>query len=257
MKKLLAILLCFVFVCSFAACDNWSIHNASESTQDSTEAPSTEEELPYSFISMQERLSWKDKIVTVMSNNDLYDDYEVLRHNFFGMALMDINFDGTPELIAVYAGGSMGNVFLISYDLESGEETCIFSSTPHYLDSNNIFHCVHRDNEGNYIMAFEGSLRAGLESYFMVGELNDELIYDCMFEVVISNGNNRYLCGENEVDKTEYEKQVDQFRSGYIEETQIKIVYWDSIDGKDKSEMLSLMADALINSEQQFIDFKK
>ena len=252
MKKLLAILLCFVFVCSFAACDNWSIHNGSESTQDSTEAPSTEDELPYSFISMQERLSWREKIINVLSLGDAYKDDLCL-----GVALMDLNFDNTPELLVAYRGGSMGNVFLISYDLESGEETCIFSSTPHYSDPNNIFHCVHRDNEGNYIMAFEGSLRAGRESYFMVGELNDELVYDCMFEVVISNGNNRYICGEDEVDKTEYEKQVDQFRSGYIEETQIKIVYWDSIDGKDENEMLSLMADALINSEQQFIDFKK
>ena len=56
-----------------------------------------------------------------------------------------------------------------------------------------------------------------------------------------------------------YENQKIQFQkdSEEIAETQIQIVYWDSIDAKNQSEALSLMADALINSEQKFIDFNK
>ena len=119
MKKILAIFLCLIFVCSVVSCDKKNEdpkpEKTQETTQDSTQMSSNEGKTPYSFISAQERLSWENKIVTVIENNDLYEEYEVLTHWFLGMALMDMNFDGTPEVIAAYAGGSMANVCVVAY----------------------------------------------------------------------------------------------------------------------------------------------
>lgn len=247
MKKIVSILLCLLITLSIVACDK------EKSAFDGEKAP-------YTFIPEQERLSWKDKIVTVISNNDLYDDYEVLTHNFLGMALMDLNFDNTPEAIFAYAGGSMGNVCLVVHDLETGERLCVLGDTPHYQDWNNVYFCVHRDNEGSYLIVNEGSLRNGLEWYTITSSLNNQYKFDTLFEEVKSSDDNvRYYCDGNGVEKTEFDNQKNQFKNDYkeITETQIKIVYWKNIDAETKSEAISAMADALVNSEQQFIDFNK
>ena len=262
MKKILAIFLCLILACSVVSCDKKDEDTKPEKTQDTTQEASTEDKTPYVFISEQERLSWQDKIVIAISSNDLYEDYKVLGHNFLGMALMDLNFDGTPELIAAYAGGSMGNVCIIAYDLDTGEKLCMLGETPHYKDSHNIYLCVHRSNDGNYLIVNEGSLRYGLEWYTITSKLTENLKYSVLFEEVkTSDDGNRYYCYgnevEKEVEKAEFEKQKNQFKNDYkeIPETQIKIIYWKNIDTTTKSGAISAMADALVNSEQQFIRF--
>ena len=103
MNKILSVFLCLLFLLSFASCTQTEYFFVDEESENASQEAVTEEQQPYDFISEQERLSWKDKIVNVISNNDLYDDYEGLGHNFLGMALMDMNFDNTPELIVAYA----------------------------------------------------------------------------------------------------------------------------------------------------------
>lgn len=262
MKKILAIFLCLIFVCSVVSCDkkneDTNPEKTQETTQDSTQMSSNEAKTPYSFISAQERLSWENKIVTVIENNDLYEEYEVLTHWFLGMALMDMNFDGTPEVIAAYAGGSMANVCVVAYDLETGEQLCTLGDTPHYQEHDNVYLCLYRNNEGKYLIVNEGSLRDGLEWYTITSSLNDQLKFDTLFEEVkTSEDNIRYYCKDTEVEKAEFEKQKDRFKNDYkeITETQIKIVYWEDIDTTTKSGTISAMADALVNSEQQFIRF--
>lgn len=264
MKKILSILLCLLITLSIVACEekeptqqNLDDKKDTSSTVESSAAQKS----PYAFISQQERLSWKDKIVTVISNNDLYDDYEVLEHNFLGMALMDLNFDNTPELLVAYAGGSMGNVCIVAYDLETGEKLCVLGDTPHYKDWDNIYLCVHRNDEGKYIIVNEGALRDGLEWYIITSTLTNQFKFDVLFEEAThADGNIRYYLDGldgNETDKTEFEKQKNKFKNDYkeITETQIKIVYWDTIESKTKNDAIIEMADALVNSEQQFIRF--
>ena len=262
MKKALSIFLCLIFLCSLASCVKDEHHfdfenNNSESA--SQEAP-TDEQPPYSFISMQERLTWKDKIVKIMSDNNFYDYYEVLQHYFYGAALMDLNLDNTPELVAVYAGGSMGNVCLIAYDLESGEMLCDLGETPHYQDWNNVYFCVHRNNDGKYIIVNEGSIRVELEWYMITSQLTEDFKFDVLFEEVIASDESRsYYCAGSQVDKAEFENQKEQFKNDYkaITETQLRIIFWDSLEFETKSEAYSKMADALINSDQQFIQFDR
>ena len=62
------------------------------------------------------RREQKENITLVLSSLELPADGNVMIA-CFAAGLMDINFDGTPELIAAYPGGSAGNVFLEFYDI--------------------------------------------------------------------------------------------------------------------------------------------
>ena len=248
MKKILSVFLCLIFICSVVSCDTKESPSGNEKV---------EENITYTFISEQERLSWKDKIITALS---VANPYEEIEPGILGTALMDLNFDNTPELIIVGAGGSMGNVCLVPYDIESGEKLCVLGITPHYGDWNNVYLCLHRNNDGDYILVNEGSLRDGLEWYLITSKLTEDFKFDTLFEEVkTSDDDSRYYFDGNEVDKAEFEKQKEQFKNDYkaVTETQLKIIYWDSIEAQTKSEAISKMADRLVNSDQQFIDFNK
>ena len=257
MNKILSGFLCLIFLLSFASCTQTEYFFGDEESENASQEAVTEEQQPYAFISMQERLSWKDKIITVLSGND---SYEQIEYGCLGVALMNLNFDNTPELIIAYSGGTMGNVCIVAYDLESGEKMCVLGDTPHYQDWNNVYFCVHRSNDGKYIIVNEGSIRNGLEWYMMTSQLTEDFKFDTIFEEVIASDESRsYYCTGSQVDKAEFEKQKEQFKNDYkeITETQLKIIYWDSLEFETKSEAFSKMADALINSDQQFIQFDR
>ncbi len=260
MKKLFAIFLCLLITVSVVACnkkDTSQNPNEDKTDRSSMEESSADEKSPYAFISIQERSLWKEKIIDVLSADDCYEQME---YGCLGLALMDLTFDNTPELLVAYAGGSMGNVCVVVHDLETGEKLCVLGDTPHYKDWDNIYLCVHKNNEGKYLIVNEGSLRNGLEWYTITSSLTDQFIFDTLFEEVkVSDDNSRYYCDGNEVEKAEFEKQKNQFENNYkkITETQVKFIYWKNIDTETNSDAISAMADALINSEQQFIDFNK
>jgi hypothetical protein len=60
-----------------------------------------------------------------------------------------------------------------------------------------------------------------------------------------------------EKEQAEFEKQKAQLKNYEISETQMKIIYWEDIGTETESAAISAMADALVGSEQQFIDHKK
>ena len=257
MKKLLSIFLCLIFTLSVVSCDTKETPSETEPPETALQGSPTNEEYPYTLISEQECLSWKDKIVTALSVANPYGEIEP---GILGAALMDLNFDNTPELIVVGAGGSMGNVYIAAYNIESGEKMCVLGYTPHYQDWNNVYFCLHRNNDGNYILVNEGSLRDGLEWYTITSKLTEDFKFDTLFEEVkTSDDDSKYYFDGNEVDKAEFEKQKELFKNDYkaVTETQLKIIYWDSIEFETKSEAISKMADKLVNSEQKFIDFSK
>lgn len=257
MKKILSVFLCLIFICSIVSCDTKENLSDNEKSENTSQETHVEENITYTFISEQERLSWKDKIITALS---VANPYEEIEPGILGAALMDLNFDNTPELIIVGEGGSMGNVCLVPYDIESGEQLCVLGDTPHYNDWDNVYLCVHRNNDGNYILVNEGSLRNGLEWYLLTSKLTEDFKFDTLFEEVKTSDNDiRYYFDGNEVDKAEFEKQKEQFKNDYkaVAETQLKIIYWDSIEAQTKSEAISKMADELVISDQQFIDFNK
>ena len=257
MKKILSLFLCLIFTLSVVSCGTKEYPSETETSEPTLLETTADEQLPYTFISKQERLSWKDKIITALS---VANPYEEIEPGILGAALMDLNFDNTPELIVVGSGGSMGNVSIAAYNIESGEKMCVLGYTPHYQDWNNVYFCLHRNNEGNYILVNEGSLRDGLEWYTITSKLTEDFKFDTLFEdVKTSDDDSKYYFDGNEVDKAEFEKQKELFKNDYkaVTETQLKIIYWDSIEFETKSEAISKMADKLVNSEQKFIDFNK
>ena len=269
MNKILSVFLCLIFLLSFASCtqteyffgdeesENASQEAVTEESENASQEAVTEEQQPYAFISMQERLSWKDKVITALSVANPYGEIEP---GILGAALMDLNFDNTPELIVVGSGGSMGNVYIAAYNIESGEKMCVLGGTPHYQYRNNVYFCVHRSNDGKYIIVNEGSIRNGLEWDMMTSKLTGDFKFDTIFEEVIASDESRsYYCTGSQVDKAEFEKQKEQFKNDYkaITETQLRIIFWDSLEFETKSEAFSKMADALINSDQQFIQFDR
>ena len=248
MKKLVYIISLILLLALLAAC------GAPEET--TVESP-PDENATEVFLSAQERESWKDGIIGVLSSYRFYEQFD---RGCLGAALMDINFDNTPELFIEYEGGSMGNVCLLVYDIENGERLCSFGETPHYNEYNEAYFCVYRNKEGDLFIVNKGSIRIGTEWCSITSVLNDQFKFDSRFkEVTTANGGKRYYCGDNEVDRAEYEKQKNQFENDNkaIEETQIKFFNWNPIDANDESRAISIMVDALINSDQQFVNFGK
>ena len=255
MKKFLSVFLGLILMCSIVSCE--TTNTETEESTSATLETIIEETTPFAFVSEQERKTWKDKIIPILSSHHIYEEIE---YGGLGAALMDLNLDSTPELIVAGAGGSMGNVCLVAYDLESGEQLCVLGDTPHYQDWDNVYFCVHRDNGGNYILVNEGSLRAGLEWYLSTSKLTEDFKFDTILEEVkTSDDDSRYYCGGGEVNKAEFEQQKEQFQNDYkaVTETQMKIIYWDNIEAKTKTEAISEMAEKLVNADQQFIDFHK
>ena len=255
MKKLLSIFLCLILAFSIASCNTKEQPPKDGETELTSQEAATDEKRPYSFLSKQDRMSWKEQIITVLSANDFYEQIE---QGCLGAALMDLNLDNTPELIIAYAGDSMGTVCIVAYDLESGEELCTLSDIPHYQELNNIYLCVHRHDDGSYILVNEGGLLDGLATYVITSKLTEDFRLDALFlEITATDADSRYFCGQNKVDKLEFETKMEQFQNAYkaAPETQIKIIYWDRIKAKTRNGAISEMADALVNSEQQFINF--
>ena len=164
-----------------------------------------------------------------------------------------------PELILAYTGGSMGNVCIVAYDIESGQRLCFLGETPHYQDCYSISLCVHKNQDGNYMLMNKGALRDGLEWYDLTSALTGQFQFDVLFEKVSSSRDNssRYYCKGEEVTQIEFETQLVRFEQIYVEipETQIRIIHWDDLDTSDKDTALAAMADALIGSEQQFVNY--
>ena len=204
--------------------------------------------VPYTFISKQERLSWKDRIVTILSN-------EREPYGSLGAALMDINFDNTPELIIAYSGGSMGNVCLDVYDLTIGNRICYWGDAPSYGAWNDVYFAIYLSNDGNYILINKGGIRNGLESYFMTSTIDESYRFDVLFKTDKTPEDvTLYYYDGKEVTKEEYNSLTEAFYANHkeIKKTQLEIIYWDDLNTDSPSEM----ADKLISSDQQFIRFE-
>lgn len=266
-KKLLSVLLCLLILFSASACNEASPSHESNESQVQTQAPSADAPVSYPFISLQERTTWKEPLVAFFETRFGYGDKEP---SDCGIALMDLNFDNVPEVLLTYDGGSMGNVDVIVYDLFSGEQIGYLPELPSHQKWYGLYLCVYADPEGDYRILNQGAFRSGAEGYWSKSELsvNDECEFklNMLFGTVASEGVvTDYYWGDRAVDQSEYEKQVEQFENDYeeIKQTQVQRIDWQSFFEDAKGGSLSqresylALAEALICSNQQFIDFNK
>ena len=257
MKKVLAFLLVAVMAFNAVSC------NRSEEG-DSTEATTKEEphktEAQYSFITQSEKNTWRSKIISALDKAEVpFEDSGMIYS--FGAGLMDINFDGVPEVLAAYPGGSMGNVFVEIYDLADGEEICSYNAT-HRDEGNNIYLCF-ADKKGEYVILTEGSWRIPDIGYVkQIGILPENMepqqyiIPRILFAESVDEEIGHYEYNEKKVSRYAYDALYEQFLVDYkkIESTQLKLIKWNSLSADSRDGLIEQMADALINSPQEFLD---
>lgn len=222
------------------------------------------------FIPQSEKDTYKEKLTAILSATKK-SSYMLGSFSAFGAGLMDINFDNVPEVLVAYPGGSMGNVFIEVYDLETGEEICTYNMA-HYNSPYNIYMCV-AEHTGGYVILTEGSYRDGPELGWIkiLGVLYEELSSDDIsgktwFAEAESEKVSYYQYNGENVSKEEYERQFGKFTMEYdkIEETQMIIVQWSDVgfdyeksDGSDIDVYAEKLAEALLGSGQEFIEYQK
>ena len=130
MKKILLLLLCGILIFNVASCNR----NDDPKETDGTEGITASK---YTFISNEEKSTWRSNLTAILSKIEIHE-FEPGIPGSFAIGLMDINFDNSPEVFAAYAGGSMGNVFVEIYDLDSGEKLISYGAA-HWESSDNIY----------------------------------------------------------------------------------------------------------------------
>ena len=159
----------------------------------------------------------------------------------------------------------MGNVFVEIYDLDSGEKLISYDAA-HWESSQNIYLCV-ADKNGEYIILSEGDLRIPDIGWIKlvnvlpknIDSQSRYLMTENLFAESASNEVKYYEYKGNVVEKSQYDEYYRIFWNEYnkIESTQIQLIKWSSIESGNRNELVEKMADALINSSQEFIDNKK
>ncbi len=250
MKKIFSILLCAILLFSIISCDK--------------ESPETSDggsdEVQYEFISDKEKSTWRSSLENTLANIIIHDIANPDRS--LAVGLMDINFDNIPEVLVAYKGGSMGNVFIEVYDLQTGEKLCGYNA-PHWGTSDNIYLCI-ADKSGECVILTEGSFRSPDIGWIKTfGKLSKEIVSggfltsQSLFAESVSEEIEYYKCNGQTVGKAEYDAAYQNFLGEYrkIDTTQIQLIKWETIESEN--EQASKMAQALIESSQKFIKIKK
>ena len=255
MKKILLLLLCGILIFNAASCNR----NDDPEETDGTEGITASK---YTFISNEEKSTWKSNLTAVLSKIGIHDEPGI--PGSFAIGLMDINFDNSPEVFAAHAGGSMGNVFIEIYDLDSGEQLISYNAA-HWESSENIYLCV-ADKNGEYVVLSEGALRNDIGWMKLIDllpkNIDSQAVYlmtESLFAEALSNEAEHYEYKGNIVDKSQYDEYYRIFLDEYnkIESTQIQLIKWSSIESENRNELVEKMAEALIHTSQDFIDNKK
>ena len=273
MKRLIAIILSLLFIFSLSACD--LSNEDTEKETSTTQQGSLEEESAYKFISQEKRNDWKDKLFAILSSCDIYD----IEFGMFGSisaGLMDFDLDNTPELVLAYPGGSMGNLPLEIYDIDTGEK---LNKSYSDVSNNACIYVAQKDNE--FVVISESGYRIpSIDSVSFISILNTDRDAESNFikhthlfsiETTDDQANIIYEYQGKPVEKSVYDEKYQQFLEDYkkIKETQIQLIEWSSLgklewkdfgykEGVDPESRIALaekMADALVNSSQKFIEY--
>ncbi|MBE6684333.1 MAG: hypothetical protein E7592_01620 [Ruminococcaceae bacterium] len=280
MKRLAAIILSALILFSFTACDLFN--DSPEESENSTSAESEEsttldtdntETYEYSFISQEEKSTWKPKLTAILSQSQIHE-LEQFTPGSVSVGLMDLNFDNSPEVLVTYAGGSMCNILIHIYDLNSGEKITEFH-TGLWGGWGNIFLCVAEVN-GDYVIVEQSSIRDPDLGYIkcvgLITKYTDIESEDLITQTWLTESESGYYKYNNRiVDKSEYDAHYQDFQNNYrqIGSTQIQMIHWSSIGQVEKhepsiksaetiytrEEIAEKMAEILVSTSQEFIDY--
>ena len=212
------------------------------------------DESAYTFISAEQKQLWREDLLALLEEIEIYDIENAIPGTF-AVGLMDLDCDGIPEVIAAYTGGSMGNVYLEIWDLKTGTELASFN-VGHNQNGRDV--CMYvADCGGDYAVITLGTLRDHDIGWLdLVGVI--DRTYHLEFPLAHTNDREAvyYYMGEL-TDQAQYEALYTQFHQDHVEisSTRLQLVEWDTFDEPEREVLLQKMADALLNSSQQFLDF--
>ena len=267
-KRILAVLLCGVILASATAC-NTSDKNIDQSVgttiENSMENPTEKpvenpEGVEGQFLSKQVKESWRSPLLSFLSTHDRSDYLNGIGGSY-AMGLMDLDFDNIPEVLIAYPGGSMGNVFLTIYDLATGEKLTSYNAG-YFGKGTDVCFSVAFQN-GMPVVLEEGNMRAldigYLDRIKVLPKTVKTLEKDARQLFAASEADGYYVVDGQEVERGEYEAKYQQFWQEYekIEATTLRLIRWVTVESDTPEKTAEKMADALINSSQEFIDYTK
>ena len=188
MKRFTAIFLTALLLFSMTACDFFSddqketdsevfengsevfetdsevFENGSESSENIESDKGTDdpddlnsiESVNYSFISQEEKNTWRSDLISVLSKPRVHE-FEQYLPGSISVGLMDINFDNSPEVFVAYSGGSMNNIYIEIYDLKNDSDPITYDGACYGGYYNICLYVAYKD--GEFVILSEGSLR--------------------------------------------------------------------------------------------------
>ncbi len=187
----------------------------------------------------------------------------------YGLSLLDVNFDGIPEVAVNRGGGTMGVLLFDVYDLYTHEPLGSFMGG--YEEDPCVYYNVETDE---LCLIQQYPIRFGWESMkYLVEELSFSytVSQDTLFRVdrtMIGNEEGGWspeitfsINGED-ADDSEYFYEYQSFFRTHIRipETAHRCIYWWDLEGYDEKDsekgveaLFDEMADILLNGDQLFL----
>lgn len=258
MKKVLASLLILsTLATALTSCDSPDQYRVN-SKKDPTEIEQT---IPIVYPDTKNVLG-KD-IKAILSTVDIPTSENTIGCSH-AVGLMDLDFDGVPEVLVAYPGGSMGNVFVQIYNLKTHKKIADYNAA-HYGSTGGLRLYVAK-TETKYVTLAEGTFRDP-ESGFCntISQLqiddNNTLKLKNLFataEKANSLGQGPYFVLGKHAEKAQYDEEYQCFLNDYqkVESTELQLIWWSSLVAETKEQLVSQMTNALLSTSQKFVDWK-
>ena len=212
---------------------------------------------------------WKEDLVKLLSSLEPYDP-ENPGLNSYAVGLFDLNFDNIPEVLVAYPGGSMGNIWVHIYDLKQPDEPIAYYNGAGFGGDGMTLHLTVAKTGEDYVVLAEGEIRDPEAGWcHMIAKLSNQLPTDkrilpseawfVIADKVNTAGNGPYYYMGESVEKARYDEEYQKFQKEYtvFASTGIKLAYWKHYDLTNREQLVLDMANALLHSEQDFIDYNK
>jgi len=263
MRRCFVFLICLGLMIGLVSCEKpWG---EPEDTDAADKTEKVETPVPeISFLDQSMKTAWREDLTAVLSKVDIWDPENGMPGSS-AVGLMDLSFDGIPEVLVAWPGGSMGNVFFEIYDLSNQNRLGTYNAGGYQKSAPQV-HFFVAEIGGGYVTLTEGSMRTFENGWmdfivqiphpieFQDGYLKTERLF-AIAEQVNSMGEGPYFVGEAHAENSEYAEAYQKYLRDYsaVEGSELQMIRWSSLDQSKKDTLVEQMAEALINSDQKFV----
>lgn len=232
------------------------------------------DDMTLTFVSAEEKETWREPLERLLDNARKFagEDYEIKTHEDlpiivkgYDCGLLDVNFDGTPEVIINCGGGTAGNAYYEIYDLYTGKVMGNFDGGMD--ESWQIFYSTESATFC-YLGEYRWREGADTDHSFLstIGYNTERQEYEtrellCKTQVTFIRTDDPpvwyYYQSGNKLSGQDYYQAYNDYRRQYllVEGTGFTLISWGDLEAEgDTQEMLSeKMADALLSTDQKFL----